>query len=170
MAILCRIPERFEHLIVAIDTTIGYHNLTLELMKSRLLQKEQRMSDRASEKSGSGTAMLGIQRRWKSIICHYCKKKGHIQINCFKKQREEADKDQAASAHLSVHHAGDEDSAGESESDFVCLIAAGAQKATNSARIVDSGATPHMTYDASVFESSERKMSAGVSIGYDSKL
>ena len=174
MAILCGLPERFEHLIVAIDTTIGDRELSLEFVKSRLLQEEQRMSDRAKEESGSDAALVGRQfrkRSSKNVTCYYCGNKGHIMRNCFKKQRDGANKDQVDAAHPSVKtELSNEQGTGGNDSDFVCLIAAGSDKATNSEWIVDSGATAHMTYDDSMFQTYDSKVSSGVSIGNDSKL
>eukprot|EP00737_Agarophyton_chilense_P003002 gb/GEZJ01003471.1/.p1 GENE.gb/GEZJ01003471.1/~~gb/GEZJ01003471.1/.p1 ORF type:complete len:730 (-),score=111.20 gb/GEZJ01003471.1/:63-2252(-) len=172
MAILCGLPERFEHLIVAIDTTIGDRQLTLEFVKSRLLQEEQRMNDRAKEEpGGSEAALVGRQSRWKNIECHYCHKKGHIQRNCFKKQRDGANMNQVGAAHPTVNtELSDERGTGGNDSDFVCLIATGSDKATNSDWIVDSGATAHMTFDESMFQTYDSKVSSGVSIGNDSKL
>lgn len=40
IAILCGLPKRFEHFIVAIDTKVGYRNLTFEFVESQLLQEE----------------------------------------------------------------------------------------------------------------------------------
>lgn len=171
MAILCGLPDRFEHLIVAIDTTIGDRKLDLEFVKSRLLQEEQRMNDRAKEESGSDTALVGAQSRKKSMVCYYCGKKGHIQRNCFKRQRDEASKEQSAAANPAVQtNLGNEKRGCDSDSDFVCLIATGSVEESISDWIIDSGATAHMTYDESMFDSYSKRESAGVSIGNDSKL
>lgn len=44
MALLCGLPDRFEHLIVAIDTTNRDRELSLDFVKSCLLQKEQELA------------------------------------------------------------------------------------------------------------------------------
>lgn len=46
MIILCGLPSKFEHLIVAINAHADDKKLSLDFVKSRLLRKEQRMSDR----------------------------------------------------------------------------------------------------------------------------
>lgn len=170
MAILCNLPERFNNLIVAIDTTIEDRDLTLEFVKSRLLQEEQRMNDRAKEESEDSTALVGQHSRRKSsgpIVCYYCGAKGHIQRNCFKKQRDESDRGQGNSAHAAM---GGEKEQSVVESDFVCLIASNSINTSSTSWIVDSGATAHMTFDKSRFQSLEITSRSGVSIGNDSKL
>lgn len=61
MAILCGLPERFEHLNVANATRTGDRKLILEFVKSRLLREEQRSNDCAKEESGSDAALVGHQ-------------------------------------------------------------------------------------------------------------
>lgn len=46
MTLLSRLPEKFGHLIVAIDAVVDYGTLKTEVVKSRLLQKEQKMAER----------------------------------------------------------------------------------------------------------------------------
>lgn len=44
---LCGSPSKFKHLIVEIDAMIDDEQLTLDFIKTHLLQEEQRMSDRS---------------------------------------------------------------------------------------------------------------------------
>lgn len=46
MTVLCRLLSKLEHLIVAIDALGADKELTLDFVKTRLLQDEQRMSDK----------------------------------------------------------------------------------------------------------------------------
>lgn len=75
--ILCGPPSKFEHLIVSIDAVADDEKLTLDFVKSRLLQKEQRMSDRRSpSKRIVDSALVGRSENSRSrrpvSICSPC--------------------------------------------------------------------------------------------------
>lgn len=68
------LTRQFEHFTVVFDTTGGDRNLTLEVLKSWVVQEEQRMNDRVidvTDNLGDSTDLLGNQNRLKSIVCHY---------------------------------------------------------------------------------------------------
>ena len=75
MSILCGLPERFEHLIVAIDGVADESNLSLEFVKSRLLQEEQRMDERHKPKLKTDSALVSKKRSTR--ICTWCTKRGY---------------------------------------------------------------------------------------------
>lgn len=88
MTILCGLPSKFEQLIVAIDNVADDEKLTLDLVKSCLLQEEQRMSyRRAATKYATDSALLGRPDN----VCTgrtvptrtHCKKRGHTEPRCW---------------------------------------------------------------------------------------
>ena len=159
MTILCGLPERYEHLIVAIDAASNDTTLSLEFVKSRLLQEEQRMQDRGSFKSSSDTALLTSSSLETvpsdTAKCSYCGKKYHTEKTCWKKHphlkpKKDSKRQTGLAAETSaasqVHDTDDEA--------VVCLTT----KTTLSNKpdhgikwIIDSGATAHICNDKRAF-------------------
>ena len=158
MTILCGLPERFEHLIVAIDTVADDSNLTLDFVKSRLLQEEQRINDRGNASTKPDSALMAGKRR--DFKCTYCKKKGHTEPYCFKKRDELARQRQSSSGLIgngkqSSSSAAQINEDSDDSGDYVCLMSKinNGPKGTSSAWYIDSGATSHMTFNKSLFKS-----------------
>lgn len=86
MSILSGLSERFEPLIVAIDTMTGDRELTLEFVKSRLLQEEQRLIDRGDISNRPDSALVS---KYENRNCSYCKRNGHTEPYCWKKEKDE---------------------------------------------------------------------------------
>lgn len=88
------LPERYDPLITALEN-LGDDNLTLDVVKQRLLGEEvkqlERQQDSTIEKS---TAFAGEKNkdRPKKFIgkCHKCGKKGHMKKDCRQKHPSEA--------------------------------------------------------------------------------
>lgn len=92
MTILSGLPSRFEHLIVAIDTT-KEDSLSVEYVKSRTLQEEQRLSERqSSATSGAPPALINNRNRGSVKFCIFCKMKNHTEPYCWKKYPEKRPK------------------------------------------------------------------------------
>ena len=58
MTVLCGLPDKYEHLIVAIDAAAQDDMLTLDFVKSRLLKEEQRILDRGGTNHGQDSALV----------------------------------------------------------------------------------------------------------------
>lgn len=89
MTLLRGFSSRFEHLIVAIDTLSVEGGLNLDFVKSRLIQEEQRMSDR--DVSGTSTTDAALVHNPRALnrgrkFCKYCRKTNHTEVYCWKKQ------------------------------------------------------------------------------------
>lgn len=69
MTVLCGLPSKFEHLIVAIDAVADDKTLTLEFVRSRLLQEEQRMSKRLPDITPSDTLLVNKSEARNRFIC-----------------------------------------------------------------------------------------------------
>ena len=91
MAVLNGLPARFESLIVALEA-LGSEDkmLSLEFVKSRLLQEEQRaeMKDRPSS-SNKDSALMNrvpsIGRTNRDMQCTHCRRSGHTASHCWGK-------------------------------------------------------------------------------------
>ena len=162
MSVLCGLPDRFEHLIVAIDTVTDETNLTLEFVKSRLLQEEQRMNDRNGGTKKPDAALVTNHRNTRK--CSYCNKKGHTEPFCWKKQKDEkAKKEKTPSGLISANQSNQEDDESsdtdsQDSRDFICIMATGpslrekTEHASSELWYIDSGATSHMTHDKRLFD------------------
>lgn len=94
-----------------------------------------------------------------------------MQKNCFKKKLDEARNDVQDVAHATVaSELQNRKQADDDSDDFVCLVAGEANNYYEHIRIVDSGASAHMTFDHSLFLTYESQLSSGVSIVKHSRL
>lgn len=174
MSILCGLPQGFENLIVSIDTIADESRLTLDFVKSRLLQEEQRMDDRDGSSTKTDSAFLtnGQNQNKFGRKCTYCKKKGHTETFCWKKQKDEkANKD----AHTGLltktqNYDSDAENSEVSSVDHVCLMVRSKRLENANPKFwhIDSGCTSHMTYDRRLFTDLETVPPFDVGIGNDS--
>lgn len=93
MAILNGLPEQYKNIIAAIDS-LGddIKTFTLNLVKSRLVQEEQRrdMGHHSERNKSSTAALYGSSSRHQPsstalFKCSFCKKKGHNEDFCWDK-------------------------------------------------------------------------------------
>ena len=156
MTVLCGLPPRFDNLISALDALGDDPELfTLDFIKGRLLQEEQRSEIRIEEleiKSES-SALVATRRDGTPFVtsCAFCKKPGHIVSRCWKKypHLRPGYKDTAAAA---VDHSKDKDSSSDSDEILLMVTGKGAQSKNSPLTwAIDSGCTSHMTFDSSVF-------------------
>ena len=168
MAILNGLPEQYSNLIVALDALGSDQAFTIDFVKSRLLQEEQRSKHRreastSSVKSGASALLGSAGQNYKSkvrtgasrgIKCEHCGKKGHNALKCWYLHPEKAPwatKTNAA-AMDTVKRA-----ESENDKDPVRLMASGVSSDTGinkhigSLWLIDSGASSHMTFDISNF-------------------
>jgi len=89
MSVLNVLTSKYENLLVALDAK-GEGDLSLDFVKSRLLQEVRRQADKSpsTKRIGDmalvGTNFRGQDRRsdLSKIECHYCHKFGHISHDC----------------------------------------------------------------------------------------
>jgi len=89
MSVLNGLTSKYENLLVALDAK-REDELSLEFVKSRLLQEEQRQADKSSVIKRIGDmALVGANYRGQGrcgdpskIECYYCHKLWHIAHNC----------------------------------------------------------------------------------------
>lgn len=87
MTVLCGLPQKYEHLIVAIDAATDDSGLTLDFVMSRLLQEEKRMIDRGNVKPAVDSALVNKQLSAPHIRkCDQCGRNGHTEDTCCTKQ------------------------------------------------------------------------------------
>ena len=188
MAALNGLPSSYESLIVALDA-LGNDDdtFTFDLVKSRLLQEEQRANERETiVPHPKPSALVGVStgksngghRKYANYRCSICNNFGHTEKVCWGKdvngQRppnpNPSDKSKSNgprnSAHI-VEHKGSDNQV-MSESDFVCLMAkinSSAYPKRASSWISDSGCTAHICFDRSMFKTYEPVTNMNVEMG-----
>ena len=165
MAVLNGLPDDYDHLISALDA-LGNEDesFTLEFVKSRILQEEQRMNMRskASFVKAEAAALLARSRDDEShrTSCVWCSKPGNSPAQCFKLHPELKEKYNSArrrkasnnSAAL-VGRAASQDSS-VTDDPSMCLFTGPSTSQSgppSSPWILDSGSSSHMTFDRSAF-------------------
>jgi len=170
MTVLCGLHAKYEHLIVAIDAAADDTKLSMDFVKSRLLQEEQRMSDREDVKPSLDAALVnnGNSVGSSDVVCGYCKKKYHTESTCWKKHPHLRPKRGKQNQTGMVANAPDNSEAHDEES-YVCLMAGKmnptASRASAAEWIIDSGATAHICHDRSMFCTIEDIEPFDISIG-----
>lgn len=86
--ILCSLPERYDSLIISLEARPATE-LTFDFVAGRLLTEEERQKEQSINNNNDsiGTVMFsetGKDRRGKKQ-CHYCKRPGHLERNCWDK-------------------------------------------------------------------------------------
>eukprot|EP00252_Welwitschia_mirabilis_P018673 TRINITY_DN4156_c0_g1_i5.p1 TRINITY_DN4156_c0_g1~~TRINITY_DN4156_c0_g1_i5.p1 ORF type:complete len:1283 (+),score=262.04 TRINITY_DN4156_c0_g1_i5:125-3973(+) len=169
-AILISLPQSWSIIVTPILTSAGKNSLTLEELIAMLLdiEKQNVFGSSSSEKQGEALAthrgrsqFRGGHGRSKSttrsqgrdIVCHYCKKKGHMIKDCWKlkdkrKKRDEKNKDASSSAPPS-----------DSEADIALLTQGGdvnvSAYSVPEVWIIDTGASFHVCPSKAFFSSYE---------------
>lgn len=86
MTVLCGLPHGFEHLIVALDGTVEDDIMTVEFVKSGLLQQAQGMNRRTAASTETHAALLSTRKSGRGSCflpaCTYCSKRGHLETAC----------------------------------------------------------------------------------------
>ena len=136
MTILNGLPQQYSNLIVALDALGSDQAFTVDFVKSRLLQEEQRIRDRrdtsssivkseASALVNSGGSQYNLKgRRGTNRVfkCDHCGKRGHIAPKCW-----DLHPDQAPWANNKTNHstavASTTDKAEPQNEALVCLMA-----------------------------------------------
>ena len=191
MAVLNGLPARFDSLIVALDA-LGNEDkdFTLDFVKSRLLQEEQRAGMRDGESSKSKNAALVNNARgqgsnpYATHVCTNCGRTGHSAQRCWGKdvngRRPSPPQGYRPNRRNENMNRGNKQSAfvGKScdvddkpmidELEFTCLMSKLVKsEATrrSCSWIIDSACTSHMTFDRNAFVSYRPLNDASVEMG-----
>ena len=154
MTVLCGLPSKYEHLIVAIDAATGDSSLTMDFVKSRLLQEEQRMTDRDKSKPAPDAALVTQPNPSNKVSCSHCGKENHTEAKCWKKyphlQPNRVGRKQTGLAAKSERQTVGDNESSDTE---ICLTARGRDVSENRNPnwIFDSGCTSHVCYDRRMF-------------------
>jgi len=151
MSVLNGLTSKYENLLVAIDAK-GEDNLSLDFVKSRLLQEERRQADKSPAIKRIGDmALVGANYRGQGrrgdlskIECYFCHKFGHISHDCpeLKAKKQRQDKVAAIAA-----------DDGSDSDDAICPVGNAADSDDIShSWLVDSAASAHMCWMRAYFD------------------
>ncbi len=162
MAMLNGLPEAYDPLISALDAISGEdETLKFDYVKSRVMQEEQRIDIRTGQAAAKAesAALISSQvqdRTRRSIVCSYCRRKGHPEHKCWKKHPHLNPRNKGKSQEAAFVADRNED---KDSSDVVCLVAKHGQYEKevqanpHISWVIDSGCSNHMTHDKSLFKS-----------------
>ena len=140
--LLAGLPESYDVLVTALEN--GSDTVpALETMTERLLREEQKLKDR--EEVDDGKKLL-VAKGKKQVICHYCKRPGHIKKDCFDFARAQSSKRNGKPKNPTRQSKKER----QASHDAMMISNALVARSRND-WIVDSGATSHMCNDRSMF-------------------
>jgi len=151
MSVLNGLTSKYENLLVALDAK-GEDELSVDFVKSRLLQKERRQEDKSlATKRIGDMALVGANYRGQGrrgdlskIDCYYCHKFGHISHDYpeLKAKKQRQDKVAAIAA-----------DDGSDSDDAICLVgSADDNDDISKSWFVDSAASAHMCWMRACFD------------------
>ena len=171
--LLASLPESFNVLVTALEAS-SETVPKMETVTERLLHEERKMKERNSNGSADDMSRKALTANHKKVanpkrqvICHYCKKAGHIKRECRKlaAANRQASQDLSPSSKHSAKNAAAKE---QILSSTDAMVVNHALTVTQSRQnwIVDSGATCHMCNDKKLFrELHNLSMPQEVSLG-----
>lgn len=141
--ILRSLPDSYSGLVTALESRPDA-DLTLQLVKSKLLDEYERRKDRSGGSSSETKAMkTGVRSSATAVsekTCFFCKKKGHLRRNCrlFQAKQKQDNSEEKKS----------ETPKAKQVTSAVLFMVGSNQR---SKWIIDSGASSHMTSDKQFF-------------------
>ncbi|KAI5641778.1 gag-polypeptide of LTR copia-type domain-containing protein [Phthorimaea operculella] len=131
---LSGLPQEFDILVSSLETACLTSKLSTELVRTRLLQEDDRRNDQMC-KNGDTPAAYSVNSKKRNITCNYCKRPGHLYKRCFKRKREE----------------------GKKKTEDHTMFASAYSATTADEFIIDSGASSHMCSDKKLVEDVQKK-------------
>lgn len=150
------LPSSFDALTTTLENR-SEDELTLEIVKNRIINEVQKRS----ESTSADSMVLKADGKTKSIVCHYCQKVGHMKRNCklWLKEKDSSDRSQKqnrpAEGDRTVKQQPKARIAKSDEETFA--FSAREDPAVN--WIVDSGASSHMSTNEQYFVTLEEPRS-----------
>ncbi|KAK2580008.1 hypothetical protein KPH14_010773 [Odynerus spinipes] len=153
--ILGSLPDSYNTLVTALETRPEI-DLTLELVKGKLLEEEQRRTNSRQNTKDVDDVALKVQHRTnqeatgtsgiktnKGTTCFFCKRLGHQKKDCYKYKKWKYNKEKANQV----------TDKGASE---LCFIVGDQSTEKGTKWYLDSGATSHMTHNKDFFTKLEK--------------
>lgn len=169
--ILSSLNDSYDGLITALESR-PEADLTLDYVKGKLMDEWRRREDRSdcggAEKALKISEKVKHEKKPKVKVCHYCGKEGHFRRECRKLEQDRKGKDKSGNDAKKVNNQKANLAVGSDEESEVCLAAGLAASGSRDDVVwfLDSGATSHMTGDASLLDHVDpTSMSIGLADG-----
>ena len=155
--LLASLPESYDMLVTALEANAEVPDM--KTVTERLLHEERKIKDRNGASVAKEEALVMHQNK-RGPRCHFCKKFGHIQRNCPKRerkpeglyQRDKNSKHRVYSTKAKTRDAEGPDSSSEEIGLVVQhALSTGTESSPRTTWIVDSGATCHVCNERSSF-------------------
>lgn len=168
--LILTLPKSFDGLVTALET-MDTTKITIEFVKSRLLDECGKRAACGNGRSGRSNDSIAMQADRSKVICHRCKKPGHIKVNCRVKLAKKnvvndkksvgancADKDDNPEFLLCEQQDVISESVGNNDDIASCCMGAKTSKKGSDGFkkinfVLDSGATHHIVNDKIFFNS-----------------
>lgn len=138
------LPDSYGGLVTALESRSD-KDLTTELVKSKLLDENERRKERGGGSSHERVMKSDVNsvNSVAEKVCFFCKKKGHLRRNCWLLQAKKEPKEKEKSQHKAKQ--------ASAECTSAMLFMAGEKHSCD--WVIDSGATAHMSNDRKWFHS-----------------
>lgn len=163
--LLSSLPQSYDVLIIALESRKD-EELDLEYVKGKLLDEWRRRNENTSQQNKALKVDGGkySERRETKKTCHYCSKEGHFRKDCWKlaedrKEKERKGKDQRAKLVKE-----------DDEKEEFCFTSGEVIQGDGVSWYLDSGATTHMTSNASFFKVGVSCVCASITLADGSKV
>ena len=159
LILLHALPTSYEVVASTLLASGPASSLKYSEITARILNEEGRKSGPSASLNAARAPIKGSGKKKKdysNLTCHYCKKKGHIQLECNKKKKDDAEKKKkeeasaeggtkAANAHVLIPSTASIEEVNDDE------LSVALYTAVRSRWMMDSGATHHMSPTRSDF-------------------
>ena len=161
MTMLCGLPSKYDNLIVAIDAATADTSLSMDFVKSRLLQEEQRMMDREKVQPLRDAALVSHPKGNAREPCDHCGKTGHPPSRCWQKfphLRPNRNGNSGKQTGLAAKTTPAAASEPESSDNEICLVSSSKNDNRDDRPdwIIDSGCTSHICNDRRMFSDMDK--------------
>lgn len=154
--LLCSLPDTYITLITTLESR-DEKDLTLEMVKGKLINEYKRNTESEANSfvsSEPSESAMKVGKGHFKMVCHFCKKKGHLQRDCYSYKRahnkskiETKMEPKKAKKTMVVFN----EYESETEVKCKCFMMAKPKK-PESDWYIDSGTTSHMSNDLKIFE------------------
>lgn len=146
------VPDSYDGLVTALESRKD-EDLTIELVKQKLMDEWQRRSERLGNPGESDEKALKLYtKRQEQKVCYYCSKPGHFKRNCRLFKREQCGKEDEERTATAKQ-------AAEAENP-ICFTVGSRQ--CKGRWFVDSGCSNHMTNDRRFFKKLDETVTVDV--------
>ncbi|XP_018402095.1 PREDICTED: uncharacterized protein LOC108779224 [Cyphomyrmex costatus] len=155
--ILSSLPRSYDTLVTALEAK-PEADLTISLVKSKLIDEYSRRKKNSNQDNGSSGLILKTTQG--TLSCFFCKRNGHLKRECeaYKVWKEKRNKEEKSAAKKTVDN--DKANKVEQKDEFLFMVSSN----SSGDWIIDSGATSHVTSNKNCFVSFEHTDNSSLNV------